>query len=776
MSYSSSTTIIGSVSTIPSAANIGSLPATVSDGTLRWVDSDSSIYVYNGTGWTRLSSEYTLDAKQAVDYATAAALPAVTYDNGPSGVGATLAADANGALSVDGASPTVGQRILVKDQAATLQNGIYEVTATGDGANPFVLTRTTDFDGSDEVDGGEFVYVRAGSTLAQTGWQQTAVTPTIGTDPIVWAQISGGGSGGGTVTLQDAYDDTVPAAFPLGGNSRYLDVTSDPIAITANQNIPVPHFFAHTTTGGWDTVPMGSLNLGTTSSVHAVNNIGTARYGSLIQQSDGGSTTIGLLPVWNLSGFAGSGLNVSSVQSTTPPIIGGAMIQSYNGVGGTVEYTQNLTYTSLTGGVPAVGDAVTGSSSLATGTVRALRENVVGTSGEIVIGNITGLFTVADTLSDGVWSASGLSLTVPFNSLPSLVLAFNQGTVNGRTDIDTGLLSASNHSGGTTNIPVLYVEGSATQNARLAVFRQKNTGSTTGPMVLFDQQNTSHADPTIQIANAGDTVDIQLTARLSDPTNLVDGGLWFNTTDNALKSSDGTGLFRVITAEESQSFGPLTVDKHTINRPLVFAASAQAVPTGSTIFYNDVADVNSIPLAVINNAAAGFGAIWDNLTGASLTVLSQFQNTGTVNAAGAVVAIQSQDGSTNNGQALLVVQNQDSLGGNDVPLIKLNHLAGTGTGDAVDIQFTARTADPTTLVDGGLWFNTSDNQMKFSDGAAVYPLVHLEDGTNRGSLNLPVLAADPSAPSDGDVWLFDNGGVRAIRARMGGTTYGVTLT
>ena len=84
-----------------------------------------------------------LDVKSACLYATTAALPAVTYANGSSGVGATLTANANAALSVDGASPSVDDRILVKDQAAQAQNGIYTVTATGSGSAVFVLTRAT---------------------------------------------------------------------------------------------------------------------------------------------------------------------------------------------------------------------------------------------------------------------------------------------------------------------------------------------------------------------------------------------------------------------------------------------------------------------------------------------------------------------------------------------------------------------------------------------------------------------------------------------------------
>jgi len=131
----------------------------------------------------------------ASKYATAAALPGVTYANGASGVGATLTATANGALTVDGDSPAVGDEILVKNQTATLQNGIYSVTATGSGSAPFVLTRATYYDQPAQVDLGDTTFVTSGSTLASTSWTQNGTeNPVIGTDPITFAQTAGPGS------------------------------------------------------------------------------------------------------------------------------------------------------------------------------------------------------------------------------------------------------------------------------------------------------------------------------------------------------------------------------------------------------------------------------------------------------------------------------------------------------------------------------------------------------------------------------------------------------
>jgi hypothetical protein len=139
-----------------------------------------------------------LTSQIACQYATAADLGAVTYSNGTSGVGATLTKTSPFAtLSIDGASPTVGQRILVKSQTTTLQNGAYTVTNVGSGSTGWVLTRATDYDQTAEINAGDAFYIIAGSTLANTTWiQQTPSPVTVGTTAITFLQFGGSSSSG----------------------------------------------------------------------------------------------------------------------------------------------------------------------------------------------------------------------------------------------------------------------------------------------------------------------------------------------------------------------------------------------------------------------------------------------------------------------------------------------------------------------------------------------------------------------------------------------------
>jgi hypothetical protein len=131
----------------------------------------------------------------AASYAATTANLNATYSNGTSGVGATLTnAGTQAAFSTDGVSPTLNARILVKNQTTTSQNGIYTLTTVGTGSTNWVLTRATDFDTAVEMSGGDFTFVDAGSTLANTGWVMVDEVNTVGTDPVVFQQFSGAGT------------------------------------------------------------------------------------------------------------------------------------------------------------------------------------------------------------------------------------------------------------------------------------------------------------------------------------------------------------------------------------------------------------------------------------------------------------------------------------------------------------------------------------------------------------------------------------------------------
>ncbi len=171
-----------------------------------------------------------LKVKEAAKYATVTALPAYSYS------GLIIQATSNGALSVDGLTPAVNDRILVRNEPVggadprnAKRNGIYTVTQVGSGSLPFILTRATDFDASAETVPGSFVFVINGNTLANTGWVMSAPGPiTLDTSDIIWSQFSGAGQidAGDGLTKTGNQLNVVGTTGRIVANADSIDIAS----------------------------------------------------------------------------------------------------------------------------------------------------------------------------------------------------------------------------------------------------------------------------------------------------------------------------------------------------------------------------------------------------------------------------------------------------------------------------------------------------------------------------------------------------------------------
>jgi hypothetical protein len=146
-----------------------------------------------------------LSWKAEVRAATTAALAANTYANGVAGVGATLTATANGAIAnQDGIALNALDSILVKNEAAGANNGIYVVTAVGSVILPYILTRRLDSDTATEIENAT-VYVNTGTVNADSAWTMTTAAPiTMGTTALVWAPVTSPTGSRGKTVLTDA--------------------------------------------------------------------------------------------------------------------------------------------------------------------------------------------------------------------------------------------------------------------------------------------------------------------------------------------------------------------------------------------------------------------------------------------------------------------------------------------------------------------------------------------------------------------------------------------
>lgn len=211
----------------------GVIAAVLGDYAASLVTNDSS--VSGSTVKDALNTLYTtltnIDWKPSVRLAAIVALPANTYANGTSGVGATITMTATGVLAVDTTTVNLGDRILVMAESTTTHNGVYVCTTAGAVGVAAVLTRATDFNqGSQFV--GAVVYVRSGTGSGplqrEYGFQGSGV-PTVGSSAITFAQTN----------IYDASGGVTLTGHTFSANLSQVMGTLNPTAIKTVANSPV---------------------------------------------------------------------------------------------------------------------------------------------------------------------------------------------------------------------------------------------------------------------------------------------------------------------------------------------------------------------------------------------------------------------------------------------------------------------------------------------------------------------------------------------------------
>jgi hypothetical protein len=119
-----------------------------------------------------------------------------------------------GAQTIDGVVVSAGDRVLVKNQTAGAQNGIYDV-ATG------AWTRSADSDTSTEFNSGAFTFVEEGTVGAGRGYVLTTANPvTLGTTSLTFTLFSSAGA--------------ITAGTDLSFSGTTLNVNVDGSSITTN--------------------------------------------------------------------------------------------------------------------------------------------------------------------------------------------------------------------------------------------------------------------------------------------------------------------------------------------------------------------------------------------------------------------------------------------------------------------------------------------------------------------------------------------------------------
>jgi len=193
--------VLDDATTAAMLTTLGALP--LAGGTMAG-DIDMGTNKITNAGSPTLGSDYTTknyvdnlieNTHVAVNYASTSAYTA-TYDNVSSGVGATLTnSGAQAAFSIDGATPSAGARLILKDQANALENGVYDLTVEGDGSTDWVATRATDYDEAADMQAGDKFAVVSGTVNGRTEWMMTQTAAiTVGTTDITFGEMAQAGA------------------------------------------------------------------------------------------------------------------------------------------------------------------------------------------------------------------------------------------------------------------------------------------------------------------------------------------------------------------------------------------------------------------------------------------------------------------------------------------------------------------------------------------------------------------------------------------------------
>jgi hypothetical protein len=221
-----------------------------------------------------------LDPTNAQDAATKAYVDSVAQGlDAKASVKAATTANItlSGAQTIDGVSVVAGDRVLVKNQSAASQNGVY-VAQSG------AWSRALDMDAWSEVPNA-FVFVEQGTTQADTGWVCTADPGgTLGTTSIPWTQFSSAASyvAGNGLTLTGNVFDVVGTANRITVNADSIDIAATYVGQTSITTLGT------VTTGTWNGAAVGVAYGGTgvTTLTGLVKGNGTSAFTAAVAGTD----------------------------------------------------------------------------------------------------------------------------------------------------------------------------------------------------------------------------------------------------------------------------------------------------------------------------------------------------------------------------------------------------------------------------------------------------------------------------------------------------------
>ena len=506
----------------------------------------------------------------------------------PAVVATTADITLTGEQTIDGVAVVTGDRVLVRAQAAAVDNGIWIVSSG-------YWSRAVDLDAPQESRAAT-LFIEQGTSHANTAWTQTSEVVAVGTTPMVFVQFAGAGAytaGTGLSLVGNAFSITTPVSTSLGGTG--LTTTG-----TTGQILGV----------GASGLEYKTVSAADGSGVSVTNSAGS----------------IALANTGVLSNAAGAGISIDVATGHTTITNTGVLSVTTSGAGVSANTAAGVTTIANTGVTSAIGgtgvavDVSTGAVTFSNTGVLSLATAGTGLSVDQAAGVVTitgsGITTInaglglASTTTAGVTAISNTGVVSISSATPSLTATFDSvtGTAtltnNGVTSVaatGTGI-TTSTAAGVVTITNTGVLSNTAGDGISISGATGASTITNTGVLAL-----TAGTGVTIAGTQANQTITNNGVVGLQGTTNQV-------TVSGTAGGTFTVGLPASVTVDTALTVTGLGADK-------VLTTGAAGVVQGVSLLNGQVLIGSSTGAPVAANITAGTGVtVTNSPNGISISV------------------------------------------------------------------------------------------------------------------------------------------------------------